>query len=77
MVRNKLEALSEFLCTQVDFLAVSETKLDSSFPTAQFNLPGFKTPYRKDITARSGVLLVYVNGDIPSRMISLRECLTG
>ena len=53
-VRNKLEALSEFVCTQVDFLAISETKLDSSVPTAQFNLPGFRTTYRKDITARSG-----------------------
>ena len=38
-VRNKLEASSEFVCTQVDFLAISGTKLDSSFPTTQFNLP--------------------------------------
>ena len=38
-VRNKLEALSKFVCTQVDFLAISKTKPDSSFPTAQFNLP--------------------------------------
>ena len=53
-VRNKLEALSEFVCTQIDFLAISETKLDSSFSIAQFNLTGFRTPYRKDITARSG-----------------------
>ena len=52
-VRNKLEALSKFACTRVDFLAISETKVDSSFPTAQFNLPRFRTPYRKDITARS------------------------
>ena len=37
-VRNKLEALSEFVCSQEDFLTISETKLDSSFPTAQFNL---------------------------------------
>ena len=50
-VRNKLQ---EFECMQVDFVAISETKLDSSFPTAQFNLPGFRTPYRKDITTRSG-----------------------
>ena len=64
----------EFVCTKVYFLAVSETKLDSSFPTAQFNLPGFRTPYRKDITARSEGLLVFVNGDIPSRIISIHDC---
>ena len=73
-VRNKLEALLEFVCTQVDFLTVNETKLDSSFPTAQLNLPDFRTRYRKELTARSGGLLVYVNGDIPSRMISTRDC---
>ena len=74
-VRNKLEALSEFVSTEDDFLAISEIKLDSSFPTAQFNLPDFRTPYRKYITGGSGGgLLVYTNGDIPSRMISIRDC---
>ena len=72
-VRNKLETLSEFVCTQVDFLVISETKLDISFPAAQFNLSGFKTPYRKDIIARSAGLLVYINEDIPYRMISIRD----
>ena len=76
-VRNKLEALSEFLCTQVDFLAISEKKLDSYFPAAQFNLPGFRPPYMKDITARSGVLLVYVNRDIPSRVIFICDYTSG
>ena len=56
-----------------DFTALSKTKLDSSFPTAQFNVLGFRTPYRKEITARSGGLLAYVNGDIPSIMISIRD----
>ena len=48
--RNKLDSLFEFtyLLTIADFLAVSETKIDSSFPTGRFNLPGFKTPFRKD-----------------------------
>ena len=42
---------------KADFLAINETKLDKSFPTAQFNLLGFRTVSRKDITARSGGLL--------------------
>ena len=73
-MRNKLEALLKIVYTQVDYLAISEAKLDSSFPTAQFNLPGFRNPCRKDITTRNGGLLVYLNGDIPSRMISIRDC---
>ena len=62
------------MCTQLGFLAISEKKFNSPFPTAQFNLPGFRTPYRKDITVRSGGLLVYVNGDILSRMMPIRDC---
>ena len=53
-IRNKLDGLLEFTYGYVDFLAVSETKLDSSFPTGQFNLPKFRTPYRKDILGKSG-----------------------
>ena len=30
----------------IDVLLVSETKLDDSFPTAQFLLDGFSKPYR-------------------------------
>ena len=34
-IRNKLDSLFEFTYGLVDFLAVSETKLDGSFPTGQ------------------------------------------
>ena len=61
------------MCAQVDFLAITETKLDSSFPTAYFNHPGFRTPYSKDITEGSDGLPVYRNRDMLSRMISVRE----
>ena len=68
-IRSKLDSLFEFTYGLVDFLAVSETKLDSSFPTGQFNLPGFRTPYRKDLSAKRGGLFVYVNSNIPSKML--------
>ena len=64
----------EFTYGRVDFLTVSETKLDSSFPTGQFNLPGFRTPYRKDLSAKSGGLLVYVNSNIPSKVLKIPDC---
>ena len=62
-VRNKAEALSELVCTPVDIFAI--------------NLPGFRSHYKKDIFARSGGILVYVNGDVSSRMRSIRDCPSG
>ena len=73
-IRNKLDNLFEFTYGLVDFLVVSETKLDSSFPTGQFNLLGFRTPYRKDLLAKSGGLLVYVNSNIPSKVLKIPDC---
>ena len=58
---------------QEDFLAISKAKLDSSFPKAQFNILGFRSPYRRDITAKRWGVLYYVNGDIPTKMIPIRN----
>ena len=73
-IRNKLDNLFEFTYGLVYFLAVCETKLDSSFPTGQFNLPGFRTPYRKDLSAKSGGFLAYVNSNIPSKVLKIPDC---
>ena len=53
----------------VDILAISETKIDDSFPESQFVIDGYKKPYRLDISGKSGGLLVYVNKDIPSKQV--------
>ena len=34
----------------VDILMVTETKIDESFPTSQFFISGFTSPYRFDRT---------------------------
>ena len=47
-----------------------ETKIDASFPSAQFVLEGYHSPYRLDISSRSGGILVYVKSSIPSRRLS-------
>ena len=39
-------------------LVIAETKLDDSFPTSQFVIPGFKKPYRLDVSVKAGGLLV-------------------
>ena len=73
-IRNKLDSLFEFTYGLVAFVAVSETKLDSSFPAGQFNLPGFRAPYRKDLSAKSGGLLEYMNSNVPSKVLKIPDC---
>ena len=52
-------------------LAVAESKIDASFPSAQFLFEIYHSPYRLDISPKSGGLSVYVKATIPSRQLSL------
>lgn len=49
---------------------VTETKLDDSFPSAQFFIEGFSAPYRLDRNKRGGGVLIYVREDISSKQLS-------
>ena len=71
-IKNKIDELRE-LIKDVDIFVVSETKLDSSFPNAQFHIHGFREPFRKDRSNRGnhgGGLIVYTRNDIPCKLIS-------
>ena len=46
-LRYKFDSLVEILRSNVDILLISETKIDSSFPTAQFKIEGY-TMYSLD-----------------------------
>ena len=52
----------------VDILLISETKIDSSFPTAQFLINGFTT-YRRDRNRNGGGMLLYIREDITSNLL--------
>ena len=54
-IRNKCDMLANIVMGKIDIILISESKIDSSFPTGQFTLPGFKSPFRKDRTEREGV----------------------
>ena len=54
----------------MDVLSITETKHDSSFPNAQFLLPGFHEPWRLDINHRSGGLLVYIKTSLLSKILA-------
>ena len=56
---------------------VSETKIDSSFPSAQFHLEGYTTPYRLDRNANGGGILLYIREDIPSKLLNTDLSIEG
>ena len=72
-IRNKFNDINTLLAKNVNVLCVAETKIDNSFSENQFLLEGFKKPYRLDINARSGGLLLYVSEDIPSRLLKKKS----
>ena len=63
----------EFIQGNLDILLISETKIDESFPSAQFIIPGFFTPFRYDKSSNSGGLLLYVRKDIPAKIIKFEN----
>ena len=56
----------------IDILVISETKLDNSFPTHQFNIDGYDPPHRLDRDKDGGGLLVYFRTGIPSRNLKTK-----
>ena len=69
-VRNKFTDFQEIINGNVDVISIAETKIDASFPSAQFVFEGYHSPYRLDVSNRSGGILVYVKSSIPSRRLS-------
>ena len=49
-VRNKLSGLTNLIFEYADIVIVAETKLDTSFPTVQFLMPGFHKLFRLEFT---------------------------
>ena len=75
-IRNKIDTLADMITGKIDILLISETKLDNSFPTGQFLIPGFSTPYRRDRVNNGGDgggLLLYVSDHIPSKRVQVPQ----
>ena len=68
-LRNKFDSLVRTLHNNLDILLISETKIDSSFPTAQFQIEGCTT-YRLDRNANVGGILLYIREEIPSTLLN-------
>ena len=51
---NKFEQLKDKVLQHIDILVLTETKLDDTFPTAQFLVNGFSEPYILDRNRKGG-----------------------
>ena len=58
-----------FVKDNIDILILSETKLDSSFPHAQFSIEGFSKPYRLDRDRNGEELILFVREGFPSKLL--------
>ena len=67
-IRNKFTSLLNMIKDNIDILLISETKIDSSFPTVQFHIDGY-TIHRRDRNENGGGLLLYVREDVPSTLL--------
>ena len=70
-MRNKINDLRK-ICrkTQIHVLCIDETKLDESFPDAQFHIEGYQYPaFRKDRNKNGGGKIVYVKEGLIAKRI--------
>ena len=54
-LRNKFEMLEELIKDKIDIFLIFETKLDIPFPSAQFLIESYSTPFRLDRNQNGGV----------------------
>ena len=68
-IRNKFSSFKDFVLKETDICLLSETKIDGSFPNSQFFAEGYGM-LRKDRNKNGGGLILYVNEDIPGKLIN-------
>ena len=70
-IRNKFEQLKSMIIGIVDILIITETKLDETFPHAQFFMGGFSKPYRLDRSGNGGGILIYIRENIQCKSLDI------
>ena len=54
----------------VDILLISETKINSSFPKAQFHIDVY-TSYKRERNENGGGFQLYISDDVPSTLLKI------
>ena len=68
-VRNKFEMRTSLITNKIDGLLLSETKIDETFPLAQFLISGFAKPLRLYKNSRGGGIMLFIRDNIPFRLL--------
>ena len=63
-ISSKFEPLVDMVKESVDFLLVTESKLDDTFPLGQFQIEGFSRPIRLDRTRNGGGIIIFARDDL-------------
>ena len=71
-ITNKFE-LVELVKDNIDYLMISETKTDDSFPTGNFVIDGYSTPHRSDRNSNVGRIFLYIREYIPSYLVATEK----
>ena len=69
-ISGKFDQLKALITGKIDILVITESKLDASFPNAQFIMDGYSEPYRLDRNRNGGGVLIYIREDIPSKKLT-------
>ena len=75
-LRNKFDYLIGQITGNIDILMISPTKLDNSFPIGQFLINGYSEPFRIDRNSQVGGIMLYVRGDILSKLLGVERSPT-
>ena len=72
-LESKFEALKSLIKDTLDIFVVTETKIDESYPTSQFKIEGFGSPFRLDRNKHGGGVMVYIREHLPCKLISFHK----
>ena len=72
-LRNKFDLPADQIKGNVGVLAISEIKINDSFPAEQFKIPGYASSFRLDRNQNGGGILIFVREDIPVKFLSSEE----
>ena len=68
-IRNKFSGFKNLVLKETDICLLSGTQIDDSFSNSQFLAEGYRM-FRKDRNKNGGGLILYVNEDIPGKLIN-------
>ena len=73
--QNKFDEMKEIIQKlRIQVMIISETKIDGSYPDAQFAIPGYTPPYRSDRKKGGGGILAYLSSNVICKRLKVPRC---